>query len=511
MKSRTESSHALIARLQADLAAASREQPTAASLPLVEALARALGAQDRWREACDVYTAFLRRCPDSGDGWYNFALIRRASGDLEGALGAYDQALAVNVGQPEEVHANRGVLFGELERHPEAEAAFAAALDSQPGYPPALYNLALLREEFGDWPAARSLLRQLLQQDPDHADALARLAHGERHDDPRAAGTGSLIAAIERLLQRRQLPVAQRETLFYARGKVAEDAGDCRLAGRCYTLGNQLSRRRVGGYARAQQEQLCEQVLSAHRAAHRTAHRAAHRTAPPVAAGPDGVGPIFVCGLYRSGSTLLEQMLGAHPDLAPAGELRYFNQRAPLPAALGDLYGAAATAVADGYLAMLAERFPASTMGQLLNKQPDNLWYAGWLCQQYPRARVLVTRRDSKDNAISVFAQQLSAEYPWANDLSDIAHYQTLSDRLTAAWQQQFPVQVHVVSYEHLIRAPQETLTEALAFLGRQWDPACLDRTAVGARVRTASVGQVREPLHDRSIGRGSRFDGFLG
>lgn len=499
MKGSSDSSSAAIARLQAALAVATRTGPPAATLPQVEALARALGAQARWAEACEVYEAFLARCPDSGDGWYNYALIRRACGDRAGALAAYDRALAVHISQPEEVHANRSVLLGELERHEEAEAALNAALACRPGYPPALYNLALLQEELGDWPAARTLLTELVERVPGHAEALARLAHGERHQDAQAAHSRTLLAGIDALLQRRQLPAAERETLLYARGKLAEDQDALPLAGRCYALGNALSRRRAGPYGRAAQEALCEAVLDAARQANK-----------PERAEPPDVGPIFVCGLYRSGSTLLEQMLGAHRELAPAGELRFFNEQAPLPAALAGLYGNAGQTVAQGYLAMLAQRFPGGSASQLLNKQPDNLWYAGWLCWQFPGARVLVTQRDPADNAISVLAQQLSAAYPWANDLADIAHYQGLCDRLTASWQKQFPAQVRTVSYEQLVQAPRETLTQVLGFLGRGWDAACLEGIAAGARVRTASVGQVREPVHQRSLGRGARFEGLV-
>jgi tetratricopeptide (TPR) repeat protein len=499
LKGSSDSSSAAIERLQAALAEARRTGPPAATLPQVEALARAFGAQARWADACEVYEAFLARWPDSGDGWYNYALIRRASGDRTGALAAYDRALAVQVQQPEEVHANRSVLLGELERHEEAEAALRTALACRPGYPPALYNLALLKEEVGDWPAARKLLTELVERVPEHADALARLAHGERHQDARAPHTRKVLAGIDALLQRRQLPPADRETLLYARGKLAEDQDALPLAGRCYALGNALSRRRAGPYGRARQEAICEAVLDAARQANK-----------PERAAPADVGPIFVCGLYRSGSTLLEQMLGAHPELAPAGELRFFSEQALLPAALPELYSDAGQTVAQGYLAMLAERFPGRSAGQLLNKQPDNLWYAGWLCRQFPGARVLVTQRDPADNAISVLAQQLSANYPWANDLDDIAHYQGLCDRLTATWLAEFPAQVRTVSYEQLVQAPQEVLTQVLEFLGRGWDVACLEGIAAGARVRTASVGQVREPVHQRSLGRGARFKGLV-
>jgi hypothetical protein len=203
--------------------------------------------------------------------------------------------------------------------------------------------------------------------------------------------------------------------------------------------------------------------------------------------------------MFRSGSTLLEQMLAAHPAITAGGELDYFPSQVPLQALAGPMPVASA-ALAAGYRQMLAATFPGA--GSVTNKRPDNFFYLGLILSLFPHARVLYTRRHPLDNCLSVFFQQLGPGFRYANDLLDIGHFYLQQQRLLEHWQRVFPESILVVNYEELVSAPREQLGQVLNFLGLPWDDGCLEFDRVRNRVRTASVTQVREGLYTRACER---------
>jgi len=431
-------------------------------------------------QALACYEQFLRAYPSETVSRYNYACVLRRAGRNEDALVQFQRTLDEHISDPQEVLATMAAILADLQRHAEARLALERSLALDPDFYPALYNLALLEEEEGNQPEARALLRRILARSPHDSAALARLSHGQRLLDP----ADPLPGQLERALASARGDAFAEEELHYALGKLRDDLAQYAQAFTHYTEGNRLSRQRAGPYDRAAQEQLVKALQ--------------HRYCEPgvEAPGAEVFSPVFICGMFRSGSTLLEQMLAGHPAIVAGGELEFFPSRVPL-AALAEPLPAEISALAAGYRQMLDATFPGAQL--VTNKRPDNFLYLGLILTLFPGARVLYTRRQPLDNCLSVYFQQLGPGFRYANELLDIGHFYLQQQRLLEHWQRVFPGNILLVEYEQLVTAPREQLAQVLDFLGLSWNEGCLNFDQVRNRVRTASVNQVREGLYTRS------------
>ena len=163
---------------------------------------------------------------------------------------------------------------------------------------------------------------------------------------------------------------------------------------------------------------------------------------------------------------------------------------------------------AQGYLALLERRFPGR---RVIDKRPDNWRYMGLLHGLFPEAKFVVMHREPLDTCLSIFFQQLDAEQlPYSTDLGDIAHHLRGCRQLLQHWRTLFPNRILDVQYEELVGKPERTLKNVCAFLDLAWDQRMLDFASQPDRVRTASVWQVREPVHVRSVGRWRHYHNHL-
>lgn len=451
-----------------------------------ERLATLLESRGYADDAVACYDRLLAARPELNDSRYNLARLLKRLGYSERALREYQQCLARNIERPEDVLNNISVIHSAAHRHAEALASLQVALGHNPDYVPALYNLALLHEERGQWIEAKALFGRILEQQPRHAGALAHIANGETIVDPVAP----IIRQMKRALRHESLADAEKEELLYALGKVHDDCRHFNRAFDYYRQANRLSQERSGAYRRVAQEHTIDELM-------RRYNRAFLRTLEPVSAEQ----LVFVCGMFRSGSTLLEQALGAHPALKAGGEIDFFQQRlAPFPNALLDLQADELHQLGTDYLNHLVTAFGEGA--RIINKRPDNFLCIGLLQALYPNARFIISTREPLDNCLSLYFQPLEASQQQANDLLDAGHYYLQYRRLMRHWHGLADNRLLEVNYEDLVTRPREVLAEALAFLQLDWDENCLQFHRSRERVRTASVHQVRQALHRRSSGR---------
>ncbi len=442
-------------------------------------------------EALTLYRQALDGQPECTDTRYNLARLLNRAGRAEEALAEYRACLAQGIGRPEEVHSNIGIILGDLHRPAEARAAFEAALACNPAHLPALFNLALLEEEEGAWPAARALYERILAREPAHPGALTHLAQGERVTDPVAP----LIRQMKRALRREGVSSLEAEELMYALGKTYDDCAHYDQAFDWYRQANTLSRRRVGPYDPAQQERVVDELIALCDARWLGGIE-------PVSQDPH----IFICGMFRCGSTLVEQMLAAHPQVTAGGEIDWFQREIkPFPEALLEADGARLQAWGRGYHEHIARSFPGSA--HVTNKRPDNFLCLGLLAALFPAARFVNSLRDPLDNCLALYFQPLAAAQAYANEPGHAAHYYRQYRRLMDHWRGLFGERIHSLQYETLVAEPRETIAGLLSFLALDWEEGCLAFHGGRNRVRTASVHQVREPLYSRSVGRWRHYD----
>ncbi|MBX3480048.1 MAG: sulfotransferase [Caulobacter sp.] len=460
--------------------------------------AAALRRAGRDREAEAAYERLLARHPDLPDSWYNLALLQRRAGRFDAALASYQQALGRRVSGPEEVHLNRGVIYADDLRRPEdAERELAAALKLNPRYVPALLNLGNLHEDRGRKAAALDAYARILALDPGHPEALARtagLSAATGADDP-------MIGRLRQAIVRPGLAAEDRASLAFSLGRLLDGAGAFDPAFEAYRQANDFSRAAAQGrarYDRAAQERLVDSLIAAFPLS----------DGPSPAAAADRPPPIFICGMFRSGSTLAEQVLASHPDVTSGGELDLLpamvRRLSPWPASLPHLGPGDLTGLANGYLDALRALFPEAV--RITDKRPDNFLHVGLIKRLFPDARIVHTVRAPLDNALSVWFLHLDQSMAYALDLGDIGHYLAQERRLMAHWKALWPDDILTFEYDAFVRAPRPATEALLAFCGLAWDEACLAFHKTDSNVKTASVWQVREPLYQRASGRWKNY-----
>jgi hypothetical protein len=458
----------------------------------------------RLAEAAATWRQLLATSPTSADGWYNLALLLRRMGEFEAALEAYAKALRHGARAPEEIHLNRAVIFADgLRQEAAAEAELRSALRLNPRYVPALQNLGNLCEDLGRRDEAAALYERILELEPRSFEALARraqLAAVGVPDEP-------LIGRLQGALADPAAGAADRASLGFALARLLDAAGAYAPAFSAAVAANRASRESVrpaARYDRASHERLIDALIVAFPRV-----EPARPPAQPAAGQATLARPIFICGMWRSGSTLTEQLLARHSGVTAGGELDLLPRLAqsfltPFPQAAAGLSATACSELADRYRRDLATLFPGADL--VTDKRPDNFLLIGLIKRLFPDARIVHTTRDPLDTCLSIFFLHLDPQLAWALDLEDIGHYFSQYRRLMAHWAALFGPDILEFSYDALVHQPQPALERLLAFCDLPWEEGCLTPSGRGAAVKTASVWQVREPLYRRSSGRSLHY-----
>jgi tetratricopeptide (TPR) repeat protein len=459
----------------------------------------------RLEEAVAAFEALLAQRPELADVWFDLGRLRRRIGRHEAALDAYDRALTRGGRGPEEARLNRAVILSDyLHRPDEAEAELNTALKLNPRFAPAWLNLGNLHEDRGRRDPARAAYEQALALEPGNVLALARLAGVARASGPDDPLIGRLRAALKAIGAGSPDERMARADLGFALGRMLDEAGAWDEAFAAYAQANRDSRLIPGPpgarYDRAAQEAVVDQLIAAF----------------PEPTDRDGGedAPLFICGMFRSGSTLAEQILAAHSRVTPGGELELLpalvrRELQPWPHSLKTLDEGRIVSLRAAYLDGLRTRLPGA--GVITDKRPDNFLHVGLIKTLFPKARIIHTRRDPMDNCLSCWCLHLSHAMPWALALEDAAHWLIQQERLMDHWKSLWPDDIHTLDYDALVADPEANVRGLLAFCGLDWDDGCLSFHALDNAVRTASVWQVREPLYRRASGRWRNYEPHLG
>lgn len=232
--------------------------------------------------------------------------------------------------------------------------------------------------------------------------------------------------------------------------------------------------------------------------------------------------PVFVMGMPRTGTTVLERMLSSHPAVHSAGEVHNFGillQRAagdaglgkPSPEVLSAALQAGPVGIGEDYINSIAERIGVA--GRFVDKLPHNFLFAGFIARALPQAKMLCLRRNPMDTCVGNFRQLFALGFPYyrySYNIDDTARYYVAFDRLMQHWHTLMPGRILEVCYEDLVTDPEQNIRRVLAHCDLPWDPACLSIAENTAPVTTASAVQVREGINQRAIGRWKKFAPML-
>lgn len=444
-------------------------------------------------DAVAAHVELTRRAPRDADAWYNLGYLLRSQRHFDAALEAYDRALAAGVARPEEVRLNRAAILSDhLGRDADAATELEVALAGAPGFVPALLNLGTIHEDRGELDLAINAYDRALRLDPACSRALAR-----RGMIDVAEGRGP--AAVDRL--RGALDCARgldaRAEIGFALATALEAMGDHGTAFACVDAAN-ADARAATPPARRYDPQAQAALVDA--------LMALPPEPTPAASAADA--PILVLGMFRSGSTLLEQLLGRHPHVTAAGELEILpavaRALAPYPRSLTTLSPARVNELRSSYLAEVRRLHPRPD--RVTDKRPDNFLHLALAHRLFPGVPALHTVRDPMDVIASVYFLHFDDGVPWGQDLGEAAHWYVQYHRLMAHWRDRFGSAIRDVRYERLVAEPEAELRGAVEWLGLDWDPRMLSPTSGAGAVRTPSAWAVRQPLNTRSVGRWRRY-----
>lgn len=427
----------------------------------------------------------LAQWPDDAAILGNLGSVLVALGDVETAVRVFTRAAEVAPAQAGN-WLNLGISLESQARHEEAGAALRRALELAPQHPAARIAHAANLATLGDIEAATAAYRAAIAMSPRSAQAwlglvnlkTTRLDEGE-------------LASLERLYTSPAIDDDARATAGFAFGKALEDDGRHDEAFAVFQAANAARRRRTPWDARGFSRGVDSIV-------------AAFDSATAAAAEPArGSEVIFVVGMPRSGSTLVEQILSAHPEVEGASELpdldavireESLRRQQPFTAWAGIATAEDWQRLGERYLERTA-RWRAQRPRHT-DKMPDNWLIAGAALAMLPGARVIDCNRDALETAWSCYKQWFAGgRHLYAYDLADIAAQLRDHARLVAYWQAKFPGRVRVQSYEALVADPEAEVRALLDFCGLAFDPACLRFHETGRAVRSASAAQVRQPL----------------
>ncbi len=465
-----------------------------------------LGA-GRWRDAAEAYRGALAGKAALPTAWFNLGYALRRLGSFEEALDAYGMSLRHGVAAPHEVHLNRAAILADhLRRDEHAETELRAALALAPDYAPAWLNLGNLHEERGRREDAIACYRRIVSLSAGPAqveavEAIARLSHL----DPPASPDDPILARLRAAaVSSEDIGNGLRATLLFALGR-AYDALDMPAeAFDAFERANLHAHRDHPQYDPQRAEQLTRALMETARPAE----------ADGTAIADGGPEPLFICGMFRSGSTLLEQVLAMHPAVSAGGELDLLPRMAagplaPFPASLQSLDAGQAAILATDYLASLCRRTATGADGcrYVTDKRPDNYRLVGLIKRLFPRARIINTVRHPLDVALSVFMQHLNPRaFGYAGSIDAIGHHYLMYRKLTAHWHALYPGDVYDFDYDAFVARSESTLRGLLDFLGLPWHAECLDFHRLGNTVKTASYWQVRRPLYPDASGRWRKY-----
>ncbi len=478
-----------------------------ADLEKIEQLVNAamqLDQAGRIDEAVAAYETVLRQFPNLPDCWYNLGVLQRRLYQFDAALAAYDQAVAFGMQGPEEAHLNKAVIYSDHLHRPDlAEQELQQALSKNPNFGPAQFNLGNLYEDLGRRDEASEIYRKIFAADDQCYEALARFAGLQRvagADDP-------LLAQLRAALRNEQASAADRSSVAFALGKVLDECGDYAGAFSAFAEGNRLSRasapQQVARYDRDTLQRHFAQIRASFHGGntHATMRFGAQR-------------PIFICGLFRSGTTLVERIVSGHPAVRAGGELELVPRMVasllqPLPVAAGMLTTDDLERLAGAYLDYLRQAFPGAPI--VTDKRPDNFQHIGFIKMMFPEAKIIHTMRHPLDVCLSLYFLHLDQRLSYAFDLADIGHYYREYHALMAHWRALYPQDIFDVDYDLLVQQPRPLAERLLQFCGLDWHESCLDVGRDSGVVKSASVWQAREPIYQSSSGRWRHYREFIG
>ena len=484
-----------------------------ALMPRDAALRNALGvaqeALQRLDDAERTYRGALEADPSLAEAHANLGNCLRRQGRLFEAEAHFVRALELKpdfaVG-----HFNFGVLLQERDEQERAVAAYRQALALRPDYIDALNNLGSGLRLIGQVDEARAVFEHILALRPNQVEAHCNLAQFKTYQ-PGDPHIDVMLAQQHRLPT---LPEDGQVRYWFTLGKMMEDVGRHDESFAAYAEGNR-AKRATTPWDEAAHADLQRRILL-----NFPRERFAQVRAPAAAGGPT---PIFIVGMPRSGTSLLEQVLASLPDVHGAGEITWLPETMQsagedlvdgsfrFPETLGEMPDDALVALGRRYIERIRELAPGAT--HVVDKLPDNFQHVGLIHLMLPGARIVHAMRDPMDSCFSCYSRLfIAGNLGYTYDLGAVGRYWLTYHAFMRHWHDVLPEgRILDVSYEAMVGDFENQARRLVAYLGLPWDERCLAFHNNRRIVRTASVAQVRRPIYKTSVARWKHYERHVG
>ncbi len=459
-------------------------------------------AAKQFRRTLAAWPNFARAHANLGSTLFKLQRWEEALQSLRQAAGLPSDAPPADTAQLHEAIAN---ALRHLQRDQESLASFDQALALDPGNADLIAKKANALYVLGRIDEARGLIEKAISLRPHDSAFYVTLSQMKRFSagDP-------LVATMETLLSNPDQPSeAQQADLHFALGKAYDDMGEADRAFPHFAAGNALRRRQIDydeGRELAGKARIAEIFTPA-----LMQSKAGH--------GNESDRPLFVIGMPRSGTTLVEQIIASHPRVFGAGEQKAFEDALTAlvrpgepgyPAMVPPMTAAEIKALGADYLARMKAVVPDEQ--RFTDKLPANYYFVGLIHLALPSAKIVHVRRNPLDTCLSIFSINFSDPPVFAYDLGELGRYYCAYERLMAHWRQVLPEGVMLnVQYEDVVDDIENQAHRLISFCGLPWDDACLAFHRQEGAVRTASAYQVRQPLFRSSMERWRAYERHLG
>jgi tetratricopeptide (TPR) repeat protein len=469
-------------------------------------LALALQDCERFDEAADLLQRALMLDSQSDKVHVHYSAVLLNQKKVDDAAAAVERACALNPGNYDAINVMGRVAFerGDLEA---ALALHRRALALKPDLADAYNNMGNVLKELGHLQEAHDAFLEAVRLDPNVSGVYVNLADSRQFapGDPHLATMEGLAAKAGGLSK------TDRMQLDFALGKAYADLKDHARSFKHLLAGNAAKRTSI-----AYHEDAAFALFD------RIAATFTHELINDKAGGghPSAM-PIFIIGMPRSGTTLVEQLIASHPAVHGAGELQTFNEVVltvhgpdghafPYPDFVPALDAQALQRIGAAYIAELRKLAPGSEC--VTDKMPSNYYFAGLIRLALPNAKIIHTVRDPVDTCVSCFSKLFSAEQNHTYDLGELGRYYRCYERLMAHWHRILPVgSIFDVRYEDVVADLETQARRIIAHCGLSWHPDCLLFHKSDRPVRTASATQVRQPIYHSAVGRWRAYEQHLG
>ena len=455
-------------------------------------LGNALLARGELDPAIAAYQKAIEIDPLHKDAHNGLGNALNDQGQKAEAILCYQKAIEIDA-RHEQAFNGLGNALSDMGESEKAIAAYRQAIEINPAHREAHAGLGYALSDMGEIDNAIESLRKAIEINPQHAEAYRFLSNNKKFEKYDAD-----MRAMEALYLNQKLPAEQKMKLAFGLGKAYEDIGNYEKSMESVLQATQLKRASID-YSLSDTTEMFSQIKHTFSPEFFSAHQDT---------GCQDQTPIFILGMPRSGTSLVEQILASHPDVFGAGEIidlmtltgastiddssRHYQE------IVADHDSRALEDLGNEYISSI--RSHSEDARYITNKTPENFLRIGFINAILPNARIIHLTRDPMDNCLSVFKNLLATAYDYSYDLAELGHYYKLYLELMEHWRTTLPGFIYDQSYEQLVADPENQIGKLLEYCKLPWHDACLEFHQTRRKVKTSSNAQVRRPIYQDSV-----------